>query len=179
MCPGTDCTKKPSDSAHRGRPDLCQFDGDAGLGLLRVIPPCMPGVALQLDPAADNVNDVLALVVGELVALADTVGPLEARPAARAGGVLGAEDGVTAPWGLLAVFCRLRRRQSLADEVHGVGPYHVHAAERDELPLGCAQVKLGAERLAADQGQAGIESSAIGLHNQLASPGCPLRAAAR
>ena len=45
----------------------------------------MPGVALQLDPAADNVNDVLALVVGELVALGDTVGPLEARPAARAG----------------------------------------------------------------------------------------------
>jgi hypothetical protein len=38
--------------------------------------------------------------------------------------------------GLLAVLCRLRRRQSLADEVHGVGPYHVHAAERDELPLG-------------------------------------------
>ena len=37
----------------------------------------------------------------------------------------------------------------------------------------------GAERLAADQGQAGIEGSAIGLHNQLASPGCPLRAAAR
>jgi len=112
----------------------------------------MPGVALQLDPTADNVNDVLALVVGELVALADSVGPLEARPAARAGGVLGAEDGMTAPWGLLAVFCRLRRRQSLADEVHGVGPYHVHAAERDELPLGWAQVKLGAERLAGDQG---------------------------
>ena len=139
----------------------------------------MPGVALQLDPAADNVNDVLALVVGELVALGDTVGPLEARPAARAGGVLGAEDGMTAPWGLLAIFCRLRRRQSLADEFHGVGPYHVHASERDELPLGCAQVKLGAERVAADQGQAGIESSAIGLHNQLSSPGCPLRAAAR
>jgi hypothetical protein len=40
-------------------------------------------------------------------------------------------------------------------------------------------VKLGAERLAADQGQAGIEGSAIGLHNQLASLGCPLRASAR
>ena len=37
--------------------------------LLRVIPPCMPGVALQLDPAADHVNDALELVVGELVAL--------------------------------------------------------------------------------------------------------------
>src|ERR1700753_1433546 len=96
--------------------------GSAAL-LLRVIPPCTPGVALQLDPAADNVDDVLALVVGELGALDDTVGPC-----------------------------------------------HGHAAARDDLPLGCAQVKLGAERLAADQGQTGIEGSAIGLHHQPASP---------
>jgi hypothetical protein len=119
--------------------------------LLRVIPSRMPGSTLQLDPAANDVNDVIALVAGEIVALGNAVGPLEARPAARAGGVLCAEDRVTAPRGLLAVSRGLSRRESLADDAHSVGTHHVHTTLRDKLQLGSAQVELGPERLAADQ----------------------------
>src|SRR4051812_49207468 len=86
---------------------------------------------LALDPAADDIDDVVALVDRELAPLRDLVVALEAAAAARGGGVLGDEDGVATVRRLLAVLVRLRRSEPLGHEVVRMIADHVHAAQLD------------------------------------------------
>src|SRR4051812_43175490 len=72
--------------------------------------------ALPLDPAADHVDDIAALVGAELVALGDLVVALEAGAAAGARGVLGDEHRMAAVRRLLPVLVRLCGRELLGDQ---------------------------------------------------------------
>ena len=82
-------------------------DGPAGAGRGRA--------AAAGDPAADDLDDVRALVAGELAAARDPVPALEARPAAGRGGVLGDEHRVAAVWRLACRPCGRRRGDAPGD----------------------------------------------------------------
>src|SRR4051812_43910846 len=73
--------------------------------------------ALPLDPAADHVDDVVALVLGERAPPRDLVVAEEAGATAGAGGMLSDEDGVATVGSLLAVLVGLGRGELLGDQV--------------------------------------------------------------
>src|SRR3954452_4241212 len=113
--------------------------------------------ALVLDPAADHVDHVLALLGGERTALGDLVVALEAGAAAGAGGVLGDEDGMASVRRLLAVLVRRRRRELLGDQVVRVLADRLHAAQLDGRPVAGVEVEIRAKALLLDALEAVVD----------------------
>src|SRR4051794_35318891 len=101
--------------------------------------------ALPLDPAADHVDDVLALVGAEWPPLGDLVVALKAGAAAGGGGVLCDEHGMSAVRRLLAVLVRLGRRQLLRDQVMRVPPDGLDATKLDRRLVTGVQMELRPE----------------------------------
>ena len=105
------------------------------------------GLELALDPAADDVDRVGLLVFVQRVALRDLVPALEARAAARRGGVLGDEDGVAAVRRLAPVLARRGGGDAGGEELLGVLANGAHPAELHDRAVAPAQTELGPERV--------------------------------
>lgn len=115
------------------------------------------GVHLDADPAADDVADVVEFVGGECASRRDPVQPVQAPATAGAGGVLGPEDGVPAPRGLLAVVARMRRGQPGGQEFGGVPADQRHPVTDDDGTLMASKMKSRAEAVAGDAPHHGLD----------------------
>ena len=109
------------------------------------------------QPALEDANHVCALLGGELVPRRDAMPFLEAGAAAGRGAMLRDEHGMPAPWRLLAVVLRLRRRQSSRDEVLGVAEDDGQTLQPQVFRVGGAEAELRAEGSARERREEIVE----------------------
>lgn len=79
-----------------------------------------PCLALELDPVAEDGDDIDAFTLVGLVTPTDPVVGPETLSTAGGRGVLGAEDGVTSPGGLPPILLGVGRGEPLVDDLLGV-----------------------------------------------------------